>query len=307
MKIFAAPIQGYTTAPWHHFHAELFGGVDTYFSPFLRVEKNAVRRHDIKAITSDFNGNHHLIPQIIFRDMEEFNILVDAVAECGYNEVNLNMGCPFPPQVKHGRGAAVVADVALLERLRDEMLRRTGVSFSVKMRLGVNDPRQWLAAVDILNAMPLAHVTLHPRVARQQYGGDIYLDEFAQFLALSKHSVVFNGDIAATGDIDALIARFPTLHGVMIGRGLLARPSLAHEYLSGERWSDQHLLERIMSLHRSVYDHYREVACGDAQCLSLVKPFWDYMEPLIGHKPAKLIKKATTIQKYNDAVSSISF
>jgi tRNA-dihydrouridine synthase len=306
MRILAAPLQGYTTAAWRHYHAEIYGGTDAYLSPFIRVEKGEIRRHDFKSIFSDLNANQELIPQIIFRDVAEFRILVDAVKALGYSEVNLNMGCPFPPQVKHGRGAAVVANASLLQDIRNVMAEYADISFSVKMRLGVDDPQQWRGVADILNAMPLQHITLHPRIARQQYSGDLHMEQFEAFAAQSSHPVIFNGEISTPEDIAALAQRFPQLYGVMIGRGLLARPSLIQEYRDGQQWSAQQQLASVIKLHQSIYEHYRTIACGDAQFLSLIKPFWEYLEPLIGHKPAKMVKKATSVAKYHDAIAIIT-
>jgi tRNA-dihydrouridine synthase len=298
MKLFAAPLQGYTTAPWRRFHAEIYGAADAYFSPFLRVEKGEVRRHDLRDITSPLNANHHVVPQIIFRDVDEFRLLTDAVQQQGYGEVNLNMGCPFPPQVKHGRGAAVVGNIELLEQVAAEMAARTDVSFSVKMRLGVDNPQQWRTAMDVINRMPLRHVTLHPRIARQQYSGELDMAQFEAFLTQSVHPVIFNGEISSPADVAALCERFPIIYGVMMGRGLLARPSLIQEIRSGEEWDNERQLAAVVELHRRLFNHYASVACGDAQLLSLIKPFWDYLEPLIGHKAAKQLRKATTLAKY---------
>ena len=63
-RLMAAPLQGYTEAPFRHFHAEIYGGGKslTYFSPFLRIEKGSVRPRDLRDITSPLNANHRLIP-----------------------------------------------------------------------------------------------------------------------------------------------------------------------------------------------------------------------------------------------------
>ena len=39
MKLYASPLQGFTEAPWRNIHHELFGGIDAYYTPFVRVEK----------------------------------------------------------------------------------------------------------------------------------------------------------------------------------------------------------------------------------------------------------------------------
>ena len=306
MKIFAAPLQGYTDVAWRHFHAEIYGGVYAYFTPFLRVEKGAMRPQDIRNISSELNTNQNLIPQIIFRDLSEFEILTRQIIECGYKSVDLNLGCPFPPQVKHGRGAALICDTESLKEVSHKMSEEfSDVNFSIKMRLGVDLPEQWHGAIDIINEMPLSHLTVHPRIAIQQYTGDLYIDQFAQLLAEGKHPVVFDGDIKSISDISTLEKEFSTLYGIMIGRGLLMRPSLVTEYVNCEEWDDSRRMNAMMEFHGRMFEYYRDNLCGDAQILSKIKPFWEYLEPEIGHKTAKAIRKATSVNKYLSAVAQI--
>lgn len=302
-RIFAAPMQGFTDAPFCHFHTEVYGqGIDAWFSPFIRVEKGEVRRRDIKNITSSLNWNHTLIPQVIFRDEAEFGILCNGVAGAGFERMDLNLGCPFPPQVRHGRGSALLRKPELLDAVAG---MADGLALSVKMRLGVERPDEWMGIADTLNRMKLSHVTVHPRVASQQYGGEMYIDEFAAIYERISHPVVFNGDIISPQGIDAVTSRFPRLAGVMIGRGLLARPSLVAEWAEGREWGHEERVVKIRSLHEGIYGYYCDTLCGATQILAKIKPFWEYLEPEIGRKHAKAIKKASSLAKYEEAVSNI--
>ncbi|MDE5927034.1 MAG: tRNA-dihydrouridine synthase family protein, partial [Duncaniella sp.] len=249
--IFSAPIQGLTETAWRHFHHMIYGdGITRYHTPFLRVERGEIRRRDLRDLGSDFNKDIRLTPQIILRDLREFRMLCDAVAEAGYRQIDINMGCPFPPQVHHGRGAGMIADTELLSALGDEMRGRySDIEFSLKMRLGVESPDEWRVSADAVNALPLSHVTVHPRTARQQYQGELWLDEFAALLAGSAHPVIYNGDITHPSHIDDILSRYPSLAGVMIGRGLFSRPSIVAEWLAGEEWDESRRHEAMMRLH----------------------------------------------------------
>lgn len=305
MKLFAAPLQGYTDAAWRHFHAEIYGGVDSYFTPFLRVEKGEMMRQDVKRISSPLNGNHNPVPQIIFGTEAEFDILVDTLRDNGFRAIDLNMGCPFPPQVKHGRGCGVLANKDLIEHISAKVKQRSDISFSIKMRLGIDSPEQWREVIGIINDMPLSHVTLHPRTAKEQYSGALHIEQFERFLSECHHPVVINGDISSIEQIADIQAQYPTLYGIMIGRGLLSRPSLAIEYRSGEVWSDDRQKDAVLRFHQELYRHYSTTLCGDTQILSHLRPFWEYLEPLIGHRTGKEIRKATSLSKYNAAVRNI--
>lgn len=306
--IFSAPIQGLTETAWRHFHHMIYGdGITRYHTPFLRVERGEIRRRDLRDLGSDFNRDIRLTPQIILRDLREFRMLCDAVAEAGYRQIDINMGCPFPPQVHHGRGAGMIANTELLAALGDEMRGRySGIEFSLKMRLGVESPDEWRVSADAVNALPLSHVTVHPRTARQQYQGELWLDEFAALLAGSAHPVIYNGDITHPSHIDDILSRYPSLAGVMIGRGLFSRPSIVAEWLAGEEWDEARRHEALMRLHSMVYGHYRDTLSGDAQVLGKVKPFWEYLAPSLDRKAMKAIKKATSLRKYEEGVRAIN-
>lgn len=305
-KLFAAPMQGHTDAPWRHYHAEVYGAADAYFTPFLRVERGEVRRRDAAALCSPLNENHTLRPQIIAADAREFRMLVDAVRGQGYAAVDLNMGCPFPPQVHHGRGAALVENPEVLREIAALMQGEySDVDFSVKMRLGVADPQGWRAAADILESMPLSLLTVHPRVALQQYKGDLFIDEFERLLAATRHRVVFNGDLLTPADVLAIARRYPELEGIMVGRGLMGRPSLFAEVREGREWDEREQLEAAMRLHGLLLEHYKQSVSGDGQILNKIQPFWEYMEPLAGRKAVKALRKAGSLTKYESALAQV--
>ncbi|MDE6126611.1 MAG: tRNA-dihydrouridine synthase family protein [Muribaculaceae bacterium] len=305
MKIYAAPLQGHTQAAWRRHHAAVFGGIDTYYSPFMRVEKGEVRRRDRADIAPENNPGVALTPQCLFRDAAEFSLLAEAAAS-GNGALDLNLGCPFPPQTRHGRGAALLQKPAVLKEVADIAAGEfPGLRLSAKIRLGMERPDEWLGIIDTLNAMPLERVAVHPRVARQQYGGEPHMEEFGRFLAASAHPVVLNGDLRSTADMTAAAERYPQLDGLMVGRGLLARPSLGAEWRSGTAMDEEELRRRVLALHDAILADYTETLCGDAQILSKIKPFWEFQEPdaLFPRRFLKQLHKATTLAKYQAAMN----
>ena len=304
ISFFAAPLQGYTDAIWRHCHALIYGGVDLYFTPFAQIEKGTIRPKDIKDIFNPLNANHKPVVQIIFKNVDEFAALCDRLTGEGIREIDLNMGCPFVPQLKKGRGAATLLNASLLSEISELMSTRySSVRFSLKMRPGVSALDEWKSVMPAISAMPLSHLTVHPRTARQQYSGSLSLDTFAG-IADSGHRMIFNGEIHTLADIDGLLCRFPDLSGIMAGRGLLARPSLFSEWREGVEWSEHRRCEALYELHARVLDYYKSTLCGEAQILNRIQPFWDYLETVIGHKSFKAIKKAASLARYQEAVDS---
>ncbi|MCI9285198.1 MAG: hypothetical protein HFJ91_05295 [Muribaculaceae bacterium] len=252
MKIFSAPLQGYTDRVWREAHASLFGAVDAYFAPFMRVEKGVVRPRDVRDITCGERMHSITIPQILFRDINEFRILTDAAVAAGYTAVDLNLGCPFPPQVNHGRGAALLRNPSLLEDVRSDMTGRYGA-----------------------------------------------------ILSRSSHPVVYNGDILTPEDYARIVDAAPSLHGVMIGRGLLGRPTLAAEITGGMSVTPEERLDSLLKMHARIYECYSGVLCGDTQLLSKIKPYWDYALDIIPRKAYKAIRKSSAAASYLEAVRMI--
>ena len=306
MNIYTAPIQGHTDAAWRHFHQQVYGGKNRYFTPFMRLEHGEARSRDIRDFTNELNAGLDLEPQVIFRNIEELEPLIAALADEGTTRINLNIGCPFPLQTGKGRGAGFIANTEEAARLPETLSHWPGISFSLKMRLGFADPEEWRGIIDTLNSLDLRFVALHPRVARQQYGGEVDMAQFEEFLKASKNPVIYNGDLRTPTDVAKIAQQFPDIEGVMLGRGLLGRPSLAAEVAEGKEWSHEQRIESMKKFHRRLLNHYEETLQGDSQVLSKIKPFWEYAEDEIGRKAWKAIKKATNIPKYHSALPLIS-
>lgn len=311
-RLMAAPLQGLTEAPFRHFHATLFpmseGETVTYFTPFVRIEKGEPRARDIRDVASPMNASLNIVPQIIARDGDEFAHLVEAVVAQGYKEVNLNAGCPFPPQVNRGRGAGLMDNPHALEEIACRMAElhgMRGIHFSLKMRLGVESAEGWRKCVSIINSMPLDYIAIHPRTARQQYSGELRLDILGEFIAQVHNSVIFNGEILSPEDITTVRGSFPDLRGVMVGRGLLRRPSLFIEYLSGIEWSETDRCRSLLRIHSSICNHYISTLCGEVQILTKLKPFWEYFGLSFPHKQVKTVLKSRTLSTYLSAVEAL--
>lgn len=296
-KLMAAPLQGLTEAPWRSVHFRCFGeeqGDVEYFTPFIRVEKGEVRKRDMRDYTSDLNAGMCLTPQIIFRDAEEWRMLVDALAEAGATRIDMNMGCPFPPQVRKGRGAGMLAHPDMVEEIAKAMEGYAdSIDFSVKMRLGVNDASESLSLVDILNSMKLRHITVHPRTATQQYKGELQLDAMDGFASRLKHPVVFNGEVSSPSDIEKLTSRYD---GVMVGRGLLRRPTLFAEYRSGGDLTAEERNEAFLSLIGHTASVLEQRLCGATQLKDKMKPYWEYAPETLDRKTVKLGRKNGILQ-----------
>lgn len=301
-----APLQGYTEDAYRRIHHALFGGVAQYYTPFVRLEHGTVRTKDLRDLRPEHNEGVPIIPQVIANGGDEMERVVAVVKDMGYRRIDINAGCPFPLQTRHGRGAALAASPERMEQVASVVRRHADVTFSLKMRLGMESADEWQQVMPVVNAMPLVHVAVHPRVAKQQYKGELHLSQFEALLSVSTHPVIYNGEVHGLSDLQSLEKTYgDRLAGVMVGRGLLAQPWLAAEYAAGAEWPAAERLRLLRALHAELLAHYERLIPGEAQRLQKLRTLWDYLEPTLGRKQWKRLLKAGNMKNYLAAVADI--
>lgn len=302
-EIHFAPLQGLTDASFRRLHSRLYGGVDYYYTPFFRIERGLFRKRDLRDLAEDTLPN--TVPQVLPGSAEELKRLCEPALKKGIRRVDINIGCPFPPVMAHGRGAALLNNPDRLEGVLRGVEEMSGdVEFSLKMRLGYDSTEQWKDVVDMINGVKLRHVTMHARYARQQYGGECSLEAFGEFAGRCAHPVVYNGDLRTAGDVEALLARCPGVRGVMIGRGLLADPNLALRLRGKEAREDRSVLRE---LHDGLVADAEARMTESRQVAEHMKPYWEYFcdEPERLRRELKAIKKSSTADKYVAAAAAL--
>ena len=291
--ILFAPLQGYTDAAYRRIHHAVCGGIDEYYSPFVRWEKEGVRRKDLRDIDPKNNEGTPTVPQVIAKSRDEFARLCDTVQSVGWRRIDLNMGCPFPMQTHAGRGSGLLPHPDIVADIIAEMQTRPDVTFSVKMRLGQDSTGESMTLLPILNEAPLTHITLHPRLGCQQYKGRPDLDAFDLFYHACQKPLIYNGDITTREQITDIRQRYPQLKGFMLGRGLLARPWL---------FSDKEPHSAIQEMHHLIYQYACQTLQGETQILARLHAFWEYSDTLLPKKTYKQIMKSNTLHSYMAAI-----
>lgn len=307
LPIHFAPLQGYTDAAYRRAHARIFGGIETYYSPFTRVERGEIRRRDERDVEPEANAGLHLIPQLIAPEVDKAEQIISLFIEKGYQEVDINLGCPFPALAKRHNGAGMLPYPEEVKMLLATITdRHPDIRFSVKLRLGWEHPEECLALLPLFNELPLSHIILHPRLGKLQYKGEADPDAFEEFYKGCNKPLLYNGDLHTVEEIHAIAGRFPRLAGVVIGRGLLANPALAWEYRQGQPISSDEMAKKVSRLHAEVFSSYQEqLQGGDVQLLMKMKSFWEYLLPDGDRKSKKTIHKTSKLANYQAAVSNL--
>lgn len=304
MKIYLAPLEGITGWIYRSAVHECFGGFDKYFIPFIRPnQKGHFSAREKKDILPEHNKEMQAVPQILTNCSEDFLYTAEKLQEYGYEEINLNLGCPSKTVVTKGRGSGFLSDPDKLDRFLEEVFDRCPLKVSVKTRLGMEDAEEFHRLLAIYNRYPLEELIMHPRVQKDFYKNTPNLQVFGEALLKSRASVCYNGDITSVSDYCKLKDRFPDLECIMTGRGVLADPSLARQ-LRGGKGLDKEELRRF---HDIVYEGYCQEMSGDRTILYKMKELWFYLAGVFSDskKYAKKIKKAERCMIYEQIIEEL--
>lgn len=301
-----APLQGYTDSVYWEAHAQVFGGVENYYTPFVRLEKGSFRNRELRDLEPDANTSDRVVPQLIAASPEEFRRIAGLFRELGYRRADINLGCPFPMQVRQHRGAGILPYPDEVKTLLETIFEFPEIRFSLKLRLGWDSPDEAQALLPFLNGLPLVHLTLHPRMGTQQYKGKADQEAFSRFYDTCAIPLFYNGDLQSLSGIHSLLGCFPRLKGVMLGRGLLFSPWLAMEYVSGVSLTAQEKKEKLSAFHALLIAGYSSrLEGGEHQLLDKMKTLWDYLLPDAEKRLRKKVLKSTRLADYRLAVQCL--
>lgn len=304
MKYYLAPMEGITGHIYRNSYEKFFNNIDKYFTPFITPnESKSLKTKELRDILPENNKGMNVVPQILTNDSEGFIVTCRKLQQLGYNEVNLNLGCPSGTVVSKNRGSGFLAKREELDMFLDEIFKIDDMKISIKTRIGKDSPEEFYELIKIYNKYPMEELIIHPRTQKDFYGNKPNLEVFKDGLALSTNSVCYNGDIFTAEDHNKLIKTFPELDTVMLGRGVLANPGLV-----GLIKDNTNLDKKVLKdFHDEVLNTYIEVFNEERNSLFRMKELWGYMIYIFSDnkKYAKKIKKAQKLNDYKAAVSSL--
>ena len=304
MRYYLAPMEGITGYIYRNAYEKFFGNVDKYFTPFIVTNKNiGFKAKELRDVLPENNEVKNIVPQILTNDSERFINIARKLQELGYNEINLNLGCPSGTVVSKYRGSGFLAKREELDRFLEEIFKIDDMKISIKTRLGKDSPEEFYELIKIFNKYPLEELIIHPRTREDFYKNKPNLEVFKDALSLSVNPICYNGDIFTSTDYKQLTAAFPQVETVMIGRGILANPGLINE-IKEDKTLDKKVLREF---HDEVLNNYRELFNEDRNAMFRMKELWGYMIYIFSDnkKYAKKIRKAQNLRDYNEAVSSL--
>lgn len=310
MKLQMAPLEGITTYVYRNAHARYFGKMDKYYTPFLSLHKEKEFNHkERQEILPEHNEGLCVVPQVLTNSAEDFLRAAEKLKALGYEEININAGCPSGTVTTKAKGAGMLDDPMRLDRFLSEVFEKTPVEISVKTRLGMDSADEWEDLLKIYNKYPIKELIIHARVRADFYKNTPNWDAFGHAVECSKNPICYNGDIFCLSDYHMLTERFQSVDNVMLGRGLLANP-----FLPGEIYGNNNDVKKseeawklLQAFHDELYVEYSKILSGDRNILFKMKELWTYMVHLWpdAEKYQKAIRKAKNCSEYEICVKKM--
>ena len=294
-------MEGVTDSIYRRVHHAHFGGIDKYFIPFISPTQNLVLTPRERANVEQ-NTGLHAVPQVLTKNAAHFLWAAALLGDMGYDEINLNLGCPSGTVTAKGKGAGMLLNLPELERFLDGIFASSPVRVSIKTRIGFDDPAEFERLLPLLCRYPVSELIVHPRTRSQYYDGQPYRALYLEAAARCPLPIVYNGDLFTAEACRQLSQDSPNTRALMLGRGMLANPALAQTYAGGAPLTR----EALRAFHDDLLDAYvstypknvvlgrmREVAKNMARC------FVD------ADKPMKAARKASSLPAYEAAAAQL--
>ncbi len=306
MDIYMAPMEGVTNYVFRKAYIKHFKGVDKFFTPFITPHmKKGFSKSELMELNANYNKTQYLIPQILTNNSDDFLKLAYEIKEMGYNEFNINLGCPSGTVTSKKRGSGFLQDVVALDRFfYDIFEKKDDIKISVKTRIGFSDYDEWEDLLKVYEKYEFCEIIIHPRLRSDFYKNNIHMEAFLSACKELKQKLIYNGDINTLEDNVILNKNLPSnrVFGIMIGRGLVRNPFLAESIKKKDNIYD---IDRAVEFLNDIVNEYLSLDFGERNTLFKLKEIWGMM---LGDnekytKILKKIRKSNTVKEYNLVVN----
>ncbi|MGP5010861.1 tRNA dihydrouridine(20/20a) synthase DusA [Psychrobacter glacincola] len=234
-RLSVAPMIDWTTTDYRYF-ARLF---NPHVYLYTEMISTGALIHGNRARHLRFDTlEHPLVLQLGGADISEMTQCAEFAQQHGYDEVNINVGCPSD-RVQHNKiGACLMAEPHTVADLVKHMQAAVDIPVTVKHRIGIDDFDSYEFMVDFVEKVAAAGCTrfiVHARTAWLQglspkQNREIpplrYEDVYRLKQDFPQFDIEINGGIDTVKDIEAHLQH---VDGVMIGRAFYHNPYLLAE------------------------------------------------------------------------------
>lgn len=214
------------------------GGVDLCVTEFIRVLDQTIPDHVFFRDAPELNFQKksytvHGVPllvQLLGSDPQRLGENAARAIRLGAVGIDLNFGCPAKTVNRHDGGATLLKDPRRVEAAVHGVRQAVPISHSVsaKTRLGFSDKGLHKEIAQAAEAGGASWLTVHARTRDEGYRPPAHWEFIRAMREAVKIPVIANGDVWTPEDYRRMLEVSGCTHA-MLGRGLLARPSLALE------------------------------------------------------------------------------
>ena len=299
MRYYFAPLEGLTDSMYRRLHHTYFPGLDRYYMPFLSPTQHRVltNREERELPLAD-NETFSAVPQILTKNAQDFLWAARVCRDRGYDEVNLNLGCPSGTVVSKGKGSGMLAMPQVLDEFLEEIFTDAPIAVSVKTRLGVEQGEEFPRLLEIFNQYPIRELTIHPRVRKDFYKSNLRMDWFDYALEHAKMPLCYNGNLNSPADIQAFQESYPQVESLMIGRGFIGDP--------GMLWGPFDAA-RVEAFHDELLETYIQAFGSERNAMFRMKENWFYLLRRFtdSEKLGKRLRKTTDCREFRQLAHEV--
>ncbi|WP_337879254.1 tRNA-dihydrouridine synthase [Rheinheimera sp.] len=238
MRIVLAPMEGVVDHLMRDMLTRI-GGFDLCVTEFVRVVDMKLPRRVFYRLCPELGQGGKTpsgVPVKIQLLGQDPNWLAEnalKAVELGSPGVDLNFGCPAKMVNKNKGGAVLLKETDTLYQIVKTVRAAVPAAFPVtaKIRLGFDDTSLTLDNARALYEAGATELTVHARTKADGYRPPAYWPWIEKIRAVVPINVIANGEIWTPADA-ALCQQQSGSADIMLGRGALARPSLAKEIVA---------------------------------------------------------------------------
>jgi nifR3 family TIM-barrel protein len=240
-----APMAGVTDTVFRRLIREQ-GGCGLLMTEFTSADGLAKARERVRRYLYYSEGERPIAAQLFGADASTLAAAAAEVEALGFNQVDLNLGCPAKKVVKCG-GSGLLRELGLLEKILRTIRAAVCIPFTLKMRSGWDENSIVVRELGRLaEGCGVEAIALHARTRVQGYAGRADWNLIGELKATVRIPVIGNGDIERPEDAERMF-RETNCDAVMIGRAAASNPWIfrqMQQYFSTGRYDEPSAADR---------------------------------------------------------------